>query len=195
MESGAAPDPGGLFEQWLAGARAAGAPLPEAMALATVRPDGSPAVRMVLLRGLDAGLVFFTDTGSDKGADLTHEPRAAVAFHWHVPTHRQVRVSGPTAGVSDAEADRYWATRPPGARRSAAASHQSSVIADRESLVRAVAELEGRYGDDVPRPGRWSGYRLSPDLFEFWEEGPDRLHDRLRYRREPAGWTLERLSP
>ena len=165
------------------------------MALATVRTDGSPAVRMVLFRRAGPGIVFFTDTSSDKGRDLLHENRAAVVFHWHLPVHRQVRVSGPTALLGGEEADRYWATRPPGSRRSAAASHQSSVIADKEALVAAVAELERLHGDDVPRPARWSGYRLSPDAFEFWEEGPDRLHDRIRYRRAAGTWTVERLSP
>ena len=195
MESPPEQNPEQLLDRWLSEARAAGAPLPEAMALATTRPDGSPAVRMVLLRGLGPGLVFFTDTGSDKGTDLRHEDRAAVAFHWHVPVHRQVRVSGPTVPVSDEEADRYWSTRPPGARRSAAASHQSSVISGRDQLLGAVADLERRYGDEVPRPARWGGYRLSPGVFEFWEEGPDRLHDRIRYRRDGGGWVSERLSP
>jgi pyridoxamine 5'-phosphate oxidase len=195
VEARPASEPEELLGQWLAEARAAGAPLPEAMALATTRSDGSPAVRMVLLRQLGPGLVFFTDTESDKGADLGHESRAAVVLHWHAPVHRQVRASGPTSRVSDEEADRYWATRPTGARRSAAASHQSSVIADKDALLRAVAELQRRYGDDVPRPGRWSGYRLLPDVFEFWEEGPDRLHDRTRYRRDGQRWNVERLSP
>lgn len=195
MPPGPDADPEQLLAQWLAAARGADAPLPEAMALATTRPDGSPAVRMVLLRQLGPGLVFFTDTESDKGADLSHESRAAVVLHWHLPVHRQVRVSGPTARVSDEEADRYWATRPPGSRRSAAASRQSSVIADKDRLVAAVGELERLHGDDVPRPGRWGGYRLSPAAFEFWEEGPDRLHDRIRYRRAGEGWTVERLAP
>ena len=195
MPPGPDTDPEELLAEWLAAARDAGAPLPEAMALATTRADGAPAVRMVLLRQLGPGLVFFADTESDKGADLRHESRAAVALHWHVPAHRQVRVSGPTARMGDEDADRYWAGRPPGSRRSAAASHQSSVIPDRESLVAAVGELHRLHGDDVPRPDRWGGYRLSPEAFEFWEEGPDRLHDRIRYRRAGNGWTVERLSP
>jgi pyridoxamine 5'-phosphate oxidase len=141
------------------------------------------------------GLVFFTDCESEKGDDLRHDARAAALFHWHVPQHRQVRVSGATSRVSDAEADRYWLTRPPAARRTAAASHQSLVIPDREAIERRVAELEQLYGDDPQRPERWGGYRLRPQIVEFWQEGEARLHDRLRYRLVGTDWVCERLSP
>jgi pyridoxamine 5'-phosphate oxidase len=191
----ASMDPEAQLEGWLSEARKAGEPLPEAMALATTRSDGTPAVRMVLMRGLRPGVVFFTDCESEKGDELRHEPRCAVLFHWHVPLHRQVRLSGPTERVSDAEADRYWLTRPLGSRRTAAASHQSRVISDRNVIEQQVAELEQLYGDDVPRPERWGGYRLRPEIVEFWEEGRDRLHDRLRYRLVGAAWECERLSP
>jgi pyridoxamine 5'-phosphate oxidase len=188
-------DPEVLLQQWLWEARAAGETLAEAMALATTRIDGSPAVRMVLMRALGPGLVFFTDCESEKGDELRHHHRAAVLFHWHLPLHRQVRVSGATSRVSDAEADRYWLTRTPAARRTAAASHQSQVIPNRESIEQQVAELEQLYGDDPHRPERWGGYRLQPELVEFWQEGADRLHDRLRYRLVGADWDCERLSP
>jgi pyridoxamine 5'-phosphate oxidase len=188
-------DPEVLLQQWLSEARAAGETLPEAMALATTRSDGSPAVRMVLVRGMEPGLVFFTDCDSEKGDELRHDARAAVVFHWHLPLHRQVRVSGATSRVSDAEADRYWLTRPPAARRTAAASHQSQVITGREEIEQRVAELEQLYGDDLQRPTRWGGYRLQPQVVEFWQEGADRLHDRLRYRLVGTDWECEWLSP
>lgn len=188
-------DPEALLEQWLSEARAAGETLPEAMALATTRPDGSPAVRMVLMRGVGEDLVFFTDSESDKGQELRHEPRAALLFHWKLPFHRQVRVSGATVRVSDAEADRYWLTRPPGSRRTANASHQSHVITGREEIEARVADLQRLYGDDPPRPRRWGGYRLRPQVMEFWQEGADRFHDRFRYRMSGTEWECERLSP
>jgi pyridoxamine 5'-phosphate oxidase len=188
-------DPELLLQQWLSEAQAAGETLPEAMALATTRPDGSPAVRMVLMRGIGPGLDFFTDCESEKGVDLRHDARAAALFHWHLPEHRQVRVSGATSRVTDAEADRYWLTRTPGARRTAAASHQSHVITDRRAIEQRVAELEQLYGDDVRRPERWGGYRLLPQIVEFWQEGADRLHDRSRYRLVGTDWECERLSP
>jgi pyridoxamine 5'-phosphate oxidase len=152
---------------------------------------------MVLLRGLDHGLVFFTDYESDKAADLESNPRAAAVLNWLVPAHRQVRAVGPVERVSEAESDRYWLTRPPGSRRSAAASHQSRVIPSRAALEAQVAAIAERYPDDadVPRPARWGGYRITPERVELWEQQPDRLHDRLRYRREGDGWTIERLSP
>lgn len=189
------PEPTVLLQQWLSEARAAGEPLPEAMALATTRPDGSPAVRMVLMRGEASNLVFFTDRESQKGQDLRHEPRAALLFHWHRPFHRQVRVSGGTSRVSDVESDRYWRTRAPAARRTAVASHQSRVIVGREMIEQQVAELERLYGDDPQRPERWGGYRLDPEIVEFWQEGAGRLHDRIRYRLGGTGWDRERLSP
>jgi pyridoxamine 5'-phosphate oxidase len=188
-------DPEVQLQQWLSEARAAGETLPEAMALATTRSDGSPAVRMVLVRGMEPGLVFFTDCDSEKGDELRHDARAAVLFHWHLPLHRQVRVSGTTSRVSDVEADRYWLTRPAAARRTAAASRQSQVITDRKAIEQRVAELEQLYGDDLQRPTRWGGYRLQPQVVEFWQEGADRLHDRLRYRLVGTDWECEWLSP
>ena len=188
-------DPEALLQRWLSDARAAGETLPEAMALATTRSDGSPSVRMVLMRGSGPNLMFFTDTESEKGDDLGHDARAAVLFHWHLPVHRQVRVSGVTRRASDGDADRYWLTRTPAARRTAVASHQSHVIEELATIDRLAAELERLHGDDIERPERWGGYHLRPEIVEFWQEGADRLHDRLRYRRVGTDWNSERLAP
>lgn len=183
---------------WLDAARGAGQTMPEAMAVATATSGGIPSARMVLLRGLDhRGLAFFTDRESDKGRDLEVNPFAAALFHWFLPAHRQVRVSGPVELVDDAESDAYWESRPPGSRRSAVISHQSQVIASRAVLEGRVAELEATFPGDAapPRPPRWGGFRIRPDVVELWEEGADRLHDRLLYRAQTGGWTMERLSP
>jgi pyridoxamine 5'-phosphate oxidase len=150
---------------------------------------------MVIVRATRPDLVFFTDCESDKGEELRHDARAAVLFHWHLPLHRQVRVIGLTTRVSDAEADRYWSTRTSAARRAAAASHQSRVVPDRETIEQRVTELEQLYGDEVPRPERWGGYLLRPQVVEFWQEGLDQLHDRFRYRLIGTAWRRERLSP
>lgn len=185
-------DPLRQLDLWLAAARAAGEPMPEAMCLATADVEGRPSARFVLLRGRDDGLVFFTDYGSDKAADLSENPVAAAVFHWHLPVHRQVRVRGTVSKTTADESDRYWATRPPASRRSAIVSHQSSVVGSRQELEDAVSAL----GDTEPvRPARWGGYRILPAALEFWEEGVNRLHDRLRFLRETDGWRVDRLSP
>jgi pyridoxamine 5'-phosphate oxidase len=192
-----AVDPIEVLASWLTAARDAGAELPEAVTLATITPDGWPSARLVILRGLDHGLVFFTDRESDKGADLAAHPRAAIVLHWLVPEHRQVRVVGDVEPAGDRADDDYWRSRRPDARRSAAASVQSRVIAGRDELEARVAELARRYpdGTDLPRPGRWGGYRVVPAIIEFWEEAPDGLHERLRYHRVGASWRVSRLSP
>jgi pyridoxamine 5'-phosphate oxidase len=177
---------------WMTEARAAGEPMPEAMCLSTAASDGTPSARLVLMRGLDDGVVFFTNYSSDKGRDLASNPRAAVVFHWFRPVHRQVRVSGPVAKVEAEESDRYWETRPVESRRSAVASRQSSVIPTRAELEGAVAALAGQ---DPPRPDNWGGYRITPESVEFWQERPNRLHDRLRFVRDAGDWRVERLSP
>lgn len=187
------PDPLRQLAAWIEAARAGGDPMPDAMCLATAGRDGAPAARMVLLRGLDDDLVFYTDYGSDKAADLEANQRAAAVLHFRSPVHRQVRVSGTVTRAGAAESDRYWANRPLASRHSALASHQSSVITSRRELEAAVEALAG--DPDPPRPERWGGYRLTPVTVELWEEGTARLHDRLRYRRTPAGWKVERLSP
>jgi pyridoxamine 5'-phosphate oxidase len=190
-------DPLRQLSAWLDEARAAGQPMPEAMALASATSDAVPSARMVVLRGVQRGLVFFTDGESDKGAELAANPRAAAVLHWLVPAHRQVRVAGPVERVSEDEADEYWGTRTPAARISAAAWHQSRVVASRAVLQGQVQDELRRYpgGADVPRPRRWGGFRVLPASVEFWQESPDGLHDRFRYRRGGSGWTIERLSP
>jgi pyridoxamine 5'-phosphate oxidase len=190
-------DPLRQLAAWLDAARAAGQPMPEAMTIASASSDAVPSARLVVLRGLQRGLVFFTDCESDKGAELAANPRAAAVLHWLVPAHRQVRVAGPVERVSEAEADQYWSTRAPAVRLSAAASHQSRVVASRAVLEMQVQDRLRRHpgGADVPRPQRWGGFRVLPTRVEFWQESPDGLHDRIRYRREGGGWMTERLSP
>ena len=190
-------DPLRQLSSWLDAARAAGQPMPEAMTIASASSDAVPSARMVVLRGLRRGLVFFTDCESEKGAELAANPRAAAVLHWLVPAHRQVRVAGPVEPVSADEADQYWSTRAPAARLTAAASHQSRVVDSRAVLEEQVQDGRRRHpgGAGVPRPRRWGGFRVLPSRVEFWQESPDGLHDRIRYRREGGGWTIERLSP
>lgn len=186
-------DPMRQLATWIDEARTSGEPMPEAMCLATSSAEGVPSARFVLMRGLDYGVVFFTDYGSDKARDLRDNARAAVVFHFSVPVHRQVRVSGSVAKTAAQESDRYWATRPLASRRSAMASRQSSVITTRRELDEAVAAADAT--PQPVRPERWGGYRIHPLVVEFWEEGPNRLHDRLRYSRERERWRIERLAP
>jgi pyridoxamine 5'-phosphate oxidase len=190
-------DPLRQLSAWLDAARAAGQPMPEAMTLASATSDAFPSARLVMLRGLQHGLVFFTDCQSDKGAELVANPRAAAVLHWLVPAHRQVRAAGPVEQVSEDEADKYWSTRAPAVRLNAAASHQSRVIASRAVLQMQLQDQLRRHpgGAAVPRPRRWGGFRVLPSRVEFWQESPDGLHDRIRYHRGADGWALERLSP
>jgi pyridoxamine 5'-phosphate oxidase len=190
-------DPLRQLAMWLDAARAAGQPMPEAMSIASATSDAVPSARLVMLRSLRRGLVFFTDRDSDKGAELAANPRAAAVLHWLVPAHRQVRVAGPVEPVSEDEADQFWSTRAPAARLTAAAWHQSRVVASRAVLEGQVQDELRRHGGGagVPRPQRWGGFRVLPTRVEFWQESPDGLHDRIRYRREGGGWMTERLSP
>lgn len=182
------PDPLAQFLAWYATAGT------DAVALVTASADGVPAGRMVLLKGADArGFTFFTNYTSPKAKDLEANPWAALLFYW--PPSRQVRVSGEAHRVGRAESERYWRSRPRGSRLSAWASRQSEVVTGREALEARVAELSARFGDDVPSPPFWGGYRLVARTVEFWQHRDDRLHDRLRYRRVGDGWVIERLAP
>lgn len=185
-------DPLEQFRRWFAEAEGAGIRAPNAMALAT----GGPSVRMVLLKEADErGFVFFTGYVSRKAAELDANPRAGLLFFWD-PLGRQVRVEGDVERVSDAESAAYFATRPRGAQIAALASQQSSVLSGREELDARVAELEREHdGREVPLPDHWGGFRVVPDSYEFWQHRDDRLHDRLRYRRDGDAWVVERLSP
>jgi pyridoxamine 5'-phosphate oxidase len=190
------PDPLVQFTRWFEEAIAAELPDANAMALATATPDGHPSVRIVLLKGVDErGLVFFTDYRSRKAIELDENPRVALAFYWHA-IERQVRVEGAAEKVSAPESDAYFLSRPVGSRLGAWASPQSTVIPSRQWLDAEYARVAARFaGGEVPRPEHWGGYRILPDMFEFWQGRPNRLHDRLRYRLGPAGWILERLAP
>jgi pyridoxamine 5'-phosphate oxidase len=191
------PDPILQFTVWLQQAVEAGLPEPTAMTLATASADGVPAARMVLLKGCDpGGFIFFSNYESAKGHDLAANPRAALVFFW-APLERQVRVAGDVSRLSPEESDAYFASRPRGSRLGALASRQSSVIPNRETLERRLAEVEALYpGDAIPRPGYWGGFRVAPRWIEFWQGRPSRLHDRLRYTRQPdETWTVERLAP
>lgn len=193
-------EPVDLFAAWFAEATAAGLPEPNAMILATASPEAEPSARIVLLKGYGTdGFRFFTNHTSRKGRDLAANPRAALVFPWH-PLQRQVRVSGPVYRLSEEESVAYFRTRPRGARLGAWASRQSSVIASREELDARFAELAARWPEstEVPKPPFWGGYRVVPEEIEFWQGRPDRMHDRIRYRRPPGdrdGWVIERLSP
>ena len=195
LESRAPADPLTLFRRWYREAQAAGAPQPEAMALATAG-DSGPSARMVLYKDIqDGSFLFYSNYESRKGGDLAHENRAAVVFYWSATRH-QVRVSGMVRRLSRGQSLLYFRSRPRGAQLSALASRQSRVVSSRGALERTVRELDAKYPGDVPLPDDWGGYALRPSEVEFWESREDRLHDRLRYtRRKTGGWRIERLSP
>jgi pyridoxamine 5'-phosphate oxidase len=191
------PDPLREFEKWFEAARASGEAMPEAMALATASPAGVPSVRMVLFKGIhEGGFEFFTNFHSRKGREMEANPRAAVVFWWE-RLRRQVRVEGRVEKMGAEQADEYFRTRQRGSQLGAWASRQSSVISDRADLEQTVQALQARYrGREVPRPPFWGGFRLLPDIMEFWHGRENRLHDRFRYRRsEDRGWLVERLAP
>jgi pyridoxamine 5'-phosphate oxidase len=190
-------DPIGLFREWFAAAEAAGAPLPDAMTLATAGADARPSARTVLLKGVDErGFVFFTNYESRKGQELTSNPRGALVFVWHMEPKRQVLVQGRVERVPREESEAYFATRPRGSRLAALVSNQSRPIESRKQLEDAFAEAESTYSDDVPLPEHWGGFVLEPDTIEFWESRPNRLHERVRYStNEDGSWLAESLAP
>ena len=190
------PDPARQFDRWMTEAVEAGVYEPNAMVVSTVDGDGQPWSRTVLLKGAgSAGFDFYTNYESDKSRHLDGNPRAAASFGWY-PLHRQVNLAGTVERVSPDESDAYWSVRVRGSQLGAWASEQSRALPDRQALLDRYAEAEARFGDEVPRPEHWGGWRLVPHTIEFWQGRLNRLHDRLRYGRSDAGtWTIVRLSP
>ena len=189
-------DPLTRARDWLAEAVAAGVAEADAAALATASPEGRPSVRFVLMRGIDEqGARFYTNYRSRKARELDANPRAALALWWPA-LQRQLRLDGQVERLTAEESDAYFASRGRGSQLGAWASRQGAVIEGREALEARAAELDAEFGETVPRPEWWGGYRLRPDTIEFWEGRPNRLHDRAHFVREPGGgWRSERLSP
>jgi pyridoxamine 5'-phosphate oxidase len=188
-------DPLRQFEAWFGEAEGA-VRAPEATALATATPDGAPSARMVLVKSFDEdGFVFHTGYESRKGLELAANPRGALLFYWD-PLGRQVRIEGGLERTAAPETEAYFHTRPRAAQIAALASRQSHVLSSRAELEERVAELESELaGGEVPVPAHWGGFRLRPEVYEFWQHRENRLHDRFRYRHDGDGWIVERLSP
>ena len=186
-----------LFKKWFAVAEKSEINDPNALSLATSSSDGTPSVRMVLLKGLsEKGFVFYTNFNSKKGSDLKKNPKASMCFHWK-SLRRQIRISGKTVVVDNKEADEYYNSRAYGSRIGAWASSQSQTMNNRNEFINKIKEFEKKYPDqkNVPRPPHWSGWRVEPDTIEFWLEIKNRIHERLNYRKENGKWLREILYP
>ncbi|MBF2025842.1 MAG: pyridoxamine 5'-phosphate oxidase [Oscillatoriales cyanobacterium C42_A2020_001] len=196
LETEVHPDPIQQFQIWFKQALSADLVEPNAMTIATATKDGIPSARIVLLKGVDErGFVFYTNYESRKGRELTENPQAVLVFWWGM-LERQVRIEGSVEKVAAAETEAYFRSRPRGSQLGAWASEQSRVIPNRQVLEQQLENLTRTYENrDIPRPPHWGGFRVVPDAIEFWQGRPNRLHDRLRYRRENGTWIIERLSP
>jgi pyridoxamine 5'-phosphate oxidase len=194
-EQGSPSDPMLLFEKWLQEAIYAEIPEPNAMTLATVSKENRPSTRPVLIKGCDErGIVWYTNYESRKGLEMFSNPCAALQFHW-VELERVVRIEGRVEKISDRESDEYFRSRPFDHRIGAWASPQSQIIANRSVIEKAASKYLAEYPLDPPRPKHWGGYRLKPELWEFWQGRKSRLHDRLRYCLQDGKWSLHRLAP
>ncbi|HEY0643377.1 MAG TPA: pyridoxamine 5'-phosphate oxidase [Nocardioides sp.] len=195
-----AAEPIAMFERWMAEVVEAGVHEPNAMVVSTATPDGRPSSRMVLLKGVGPdGFVFFTNQASRKGEELAANPRCALLFPWH-PLERQVRIEGVAETLDEARVEAYFRSRPRGAQLGAWASAQSRPVSSRAELATSYARVQERFGADdgdgeVPVPPEWGGYRVVPEVVEFWQGRPGRMHDRLVYRRDGDGWSVGRLAP